>query len=153
MLPSLAHPDAPATSLQDETGAWYDCNDGNFVVPLNPMDALMKATMTGAPAPTGPLPEIPNELGGIWAYIKWEQAGCPNRSQHESDEEYQRGLQELKMLLQEGVDMDTLWKVGAASFVRLPALHLIVLPGGRPCHTSCSITNLHGMGDVIYHFA
>eukprot|EP00873_Tetraselmis_striata_P000762 jgi/Tetstr1/421026/TSEL_012071.t1 len=97
--------------FKDETGSWYDCNDGNFLVPLNPMEALTKATMTGKPAPAGPLPEIPNELGGIWAYIKWEQAGCPNRSQQESDAEYQVGLKELKMLLQEGVDMDTLWKV------------------------------------------
>ena len=33
------------------------------------------------------------ELPGIWAYIKWENDGCPNRSQEESDAEYQRGIQ------------------------------------------------------------
>ncbi len=37
--------------------------------------------------------EPPNELCGIWAYIKWEAAGCPNRSGEESDREYQRAIQ------------------------------------------------------------
>ena len=39
------------------------------------------------------VPEPPNELCGIWAYIKWEAAGCPNRSGEESDREYQRAIQ------------------------------------------------------------
>lgn len=67
-------------------------------------------TMTGEPAPVGPLPEIPNELSGIWAYIKWEEAGCPNRTQEETDREYKAGITEMKELLQEGVSLDQLWK-------------------------------------------
>lgn len=39
------------------------------------------------------------ELCGIWAYIKWEQAGCPNRSKEEADREYEAGIQELVALL------------------------------------------------------
>ena len=41
----------------------------------------------------------PQELCGIWAYIKWEQAGCPNRSQSEADHEYEAAIQELVGLL------------------------------------------------------
>ena len=41
------------------------------------------------------LPELPGELSGIWSYIKWEVAGCPNRSQQESDAEYQLAIQVL----------------------------------------------------------
>lgn len=34
----------------------------------------------------------PSELCGIWAYIKWENDGCPNRSAQESDAEYQASI-------------------------------------------------------------
>lgn len=46
-----------------------------------------------------PLPPLPQELCGIWAYIKWEQAGCPNRSKEEADREYEASIQELVALL------------------------------------------------------
>lgn len=39
------------------------------------------------------------ELCGIWAYIKWEQAGCPNRAKDEADREYEVAIQELIALL------------------------------------------------------
>ena len=42
------------------------------------------------------LPELPGELSGIWSYIKWEAAGCPNRGQQESDAEYQQAIQVLR---------------------------------------------------------
>ena len=32
------------------------------------------------------------ELCGIWAYIKWEAAGCPNRSKEEADREYENAI-------------------------------------------------------------
>jgi hypothetical protein len=35
------------------------------------------------------MPLLLQELQGVWAYIKWEVAGCPNRSQQEADAEYQ----------------------------------------------------------------
>lgn len=61
--------------------------------------------LTLLPLPT--LPPLPptclflpeQELCGIWAYIKWEQAGCPNRSKEEADREYEAGIQELITLL------------------------------------------------------
>ena len=39
------------------------------------------------------------EICGIWAYIKWECAGCPNRSKEEADGEYEAGIQEMVTLL------------------------------------------------------
>lgn len=32
------------------------------------------------------------ELCGIWAYIKWEVSGCPNRSKEEADREYEAAI-------------------------------------------------------------
>mmetsp|Transcript_39261 Transcript_39261/g.92974 ORF Transcript_39261/g.92974 Transcript_39261/m.92974 type:complete len:1415 (-) Transcript_39261:222-4466(-) len=95
----------------ENTGQWFDCNGSNFVLALNPMEVLTKKTLSGEPAPQGPLPELPNELCGIWAYIKWEQAGCPNRSQEESDLEYRAGIREMQNLLREGVPLKRLWQV------------------------------------------
>jgi hypothetical protein len=46
-----------------------------------------------AQVPDSELPELPGELAGIWAYIKWEVAGCPNRSQQESDAAYQASIE------------------------------------------------------------
>ena len=39
------------------------------------------------------LPDLPGELCGIWAYIQWEAAGCPNRSAADSDNAYQQAIQ------------------------------------------------------------
>lgn len=39
------------------------------------------------------LPDLPGELCGIWAYIQWEEAGCPNRSSADSDAEYQKSIE------------------------------------------------------------
>ncbi len=48
----------------------------------------------GAQAPLAAvLPDLPGELCGIWAYIQWEEAGCPNRSQADSDAEYQKSIE------------------------------------------------------------
>lgn len=42
--------------------------------------------------PDAELAELPGELCGTWAYIKWEQAGCPNRTEQESQREYQAAI-------------------------------------------------------------
>lgn len=77
--------------------AWYDFYGSNFHIPLRlalSSMSLDEATLDGdGPIPDDLLPELPGELTGIWAYIKWEHDGCPNRSQHDSDQEYQRGIQ------------------------------------------------------------
>lgn len=42
--------------------------------------------------PPQTMEEPPSELCGVWAYIKWENDGCPNRSAQESDSEYQASI-------------------------------------------------------------
>ena len=49
--------------------------------------------------PDSELPELPGELAGIWAYIKWEVGGCPNRSEQESDAAYQASIEARACLL------------------------------------------------------
>ena len=78
------------------SGVWYDFYGGNFHVPLR----LALSSMAydedddeDVRIPDDQLPELPEELTGIWAYIKWEHDGCPNRSQQDSDNEYQMGIQ------------------------------------------------------------
>lgn len=74
----------------------YDLFGSNFQVPLRM--ALTSLSMDDEDMPEGTLipdselPELPGELCGIWAYIQWEAAGCPNRSQQESDAEYQKAI-------------------------------------------------------------
>ena len=65
--------------------SWYDNKGNNYHVPLQPA-----ADGAGGLAQ---LPEPPVELCGIWAYIKWENNGCPNRPGHEADAEYQLAIQ------------------------------------------------------------
>lgn len=72
--------------IKEETsGQWFDYGGSNFSVPLR-----LDIATAGVPAPAAaglqpPLlppesvPPLPQELCGIWAYIKWEAAGCPNR--------------------------------------------------------------------------
>ena len=71
-------------------GSWYDYKGDNYHVPLLPgqADPAAKQQMDESQ-----IPEPPTELCGIWAYIKWESDGCPNRSGQEADAEYQRSIQ------------------------------------------------------------
>ncbi len=70
------------------------------------------------PAPTQDIPQLPQELCGIWAYIKWELAGCPERSQHDADAEYQEAIEELKDLLRMGIPLDEIWRVARGEGTR-----------------------------------
>ena len=73
----------------------YDLFGSNFQVPLRLALTSMsmdEADMQGTLIPDSELPELPGELCGIWSYIQWESAGCPNRSQAESDNEYQKAI-------------------------------------------------------------
>jgi hypothetical protein len=56
-----------------------------------------------------PAPHQPQELCGIWAYIKWECSGCPNRSKAEADREYEASIQELIMLLRRWAVCEGAW--------------------------------------------
>ncbi|KAL4448876.1 hypothetical protein ABPG77_007593 [Micractinium sp. CCAP 211/92] len=116
------------------TGEWYDLNGTNFQVALrgdseDPMAVPVAQPVAGANGKNGngkangatldlppllPLdrvPQLPQDLCGIWAYIKWEVAGCPNRSKEEADREYEQGIQEMVMLLRRGRPLDELWRV------------------------------------------
>ena len=57
------------------------------------------------------IPEIPSELAGIWSYIMWETAGCPDRSQEAADREYREGIAQLQACLMRGKTLDELWQV------------------------------------------
>lgn len=85
--------------IKDEsTGTWYDQFGSNFKVPLQLALTSMAFDeddddVAPAQLPDSELPELPTELCGIWAYIKWETAGCPQRNQAESDAEYQKAIE------------------------------------------------------------
>jgi hypothetical protein len=69
--------------LKDEsTNTWYDHYNSNFVVPLR-----LAATQEVLD-----IPELPQELSNIWAYIKWEASGSPHRTATEASVEYQVGI-------------------------------------------------------------
>ena len=73
----------------------YDLYDSNFHVPLVAVHSasVQESLDDFQLIPDEQLPVLPDELCGIWAYIKWESAGCPNRSQEESDKEYRVGIE------------------------------------------------------------
>ena len=87
-------------TAQDDWQRWlcpcrYDLFGSNFQVPLRLALTSMsmdEGDMQGMLIPDSKLPELPGELCGIWAYIQWESAGCPNRSKAESDAEYQKSI-------------------------------------------------------------
>eukprot|EP00210_Caulerpa_lentillifera_P004353 g4151.t1 len=83
------------------SGRWSDDNGSNFSMLLKP--PTEKLTF---------IPDIPQKLCDIWAYLKWEISGCPNRSMEDANAEYQVGIQEIKALLQEGLSLDEIWRVG-----------------------------------------
>ena len=97
--------------VKDASGdRWFDFNGTNFRVPLDLSDACEVEFADVAPG-GGPLPEIPQKLAGIWAYVKWELAGCPERSQDAADQEFKAGLQEMKQFLRAGTPLEELWTV------------------------------------------
>ena len=78
------------------------------------------------------IPEIPANMAGIWAYIMWEHAGCPNRSSEEADREYQQGIGELQQCLCRGKTLGELWQVRAARGPsRCRLLHVMLAAGGE----------------------
>ncbi|QDZ23333.1 alpha-glucan water dikinase [Chloropicon primus] len=102
---------------------WYNCREegSNFTIPLgqgaedrssSPAAKAKSSTAAATPARRqAPIPELPADLCGIWAYIKWEHSGCPERSAVEADREFQEGIEEMKAFLHEGYALDDLWKV------------------------------------------
>ena len=72
------------------SGTWYDQGGTNYHIPLTGSVAMMSIDEQ---IPDAELPDLPGELCGIWSYIKWEQAGCPNRNEQESQAAYRHAIQ------------------------------------------------------------
>ena len=107
--------------IKDEaTNTWYDLRGKNFQVPLRAeiVQALREVAESSEEEddlpliPLESLPSLPQDLCGIWAYIKWEAAGCPNRSKEEADAEYKNAIEEMTLLLRRGQELQDLWRVG-----------------------------------------
>lgn len=72
------------------SGTWYDQGGTNYHIPLTGSVATMSIDEQ---IPDAELPDLPGELCGIWSYIRWEQAGCPNRSEQESQAAYREAIE------------------------------------------------------------
>ena len=71
------------------SGTWYDQGGTNFHIPLTGSVATMSIDEQ---IPDAELPDLPGELCGIWSYIKWEQAGCPNRNEQQNQQAYKEAI-------------------------------------------------------------
>ena len=67
----------------------YDQGGSNYHIPLTGSVAMMSIDEQ---IPDAELPDLPGELCGIWSYIKWEQAGCPNRSEEQSQAAFHEAI-------------------------------------------------------------
>ena len=120
---------------------WYSCAEeegGNFRVHLGG-DSASAPAVSPSPTPSAAapeprrrasIPELPSELCGIWAYVKWEHSGCPERSTQDADREYSEGIEEMKSLLRDGHTLEDLWRV-ANGEEKLRDFYARV-SGGRP---------------------
>ena len=123
----------------DRSGTWYDLNGGNFHIPLrlesialanNDETECMKdekrhenreAKKTRNLLSEKEIPPIPQELAGVWSYMKWEAAGCPNRSQEEADREYKNAFKEIVMFLRRRVSLGELQSIAHDGYQRYQA--------------------------------
>ena len=111
------------------SGEWYDINGSNFHVPIDLAES--EGSMGGTEMVQQyenrellreeDIPSIPQDLSGVWSYMKWEVSGCPNRSQEEADREYQNAIQEIAMFLRQGCSLDELKKVAEDGVERYKA--------------------------------
>ena len=117
---------------------WYDLNGANFQIPLRQMEpgdgrapsqpsngnnGNGSSTSNGVTASSQPqvvqedllpmeqIAAIPQDLSGVWAYMKWEAAGYPARSKEEADSEYEASLRELALLLRRRISLSDLQSV------------------------------------------
>jgi len=117
----------------EESGRWFDVHGGNFHIPLGVegvtrYESASESSETddeGVPQEAqnvlmsmDDIAEVPQDLAGVWSYMKWEAAGCPNRSGEESDREYNNAIREIQMFLRQGVSLDGLRGVADAGVGR-----------------------------------
>ena len=116
---------------EKETGQWYDVHGANFHIPLglagvSPEPPSYSSSEEGEGGSDGAttllsfdeIPAVPQDLAGVWSYMKWEASGCPNRSQEESDREYQNAIREIQGFLRQGCGLDVLRAVSDAGVGR-----------------------------------
>ena len=72
------------------SGTWFDQGGTNYHIPLTGSVAMMSIDEQ---IPDAEIPDLPGELCGIWSYIKWEQAGCPNRNEQQSQAAYREAIE------------------------------------------------------------
>lgn len=104
------------------SGTWYDQGGTNFHIPLTGSVATMSIDEQ---IPDAELPDLPGELCGIWSYIKWEHAGCPNRNEQQNQQAYQEAI--------------------AVSLLKSTVVypHHITLCSGAVHNTSCTCWHCH----------
>lgn len=114
-----------------ESGRWYDIHGGNFHIPLGLEGVTLKSAGYSSSESEDEdgdeiamllsfdeIPDVPQDLAGVWSYMKWEASGCPNRSGEESDREYQNAIQEIQGFLRQGCGLDALRAVSDAGVGR-----------------------------------
>lgn len=116
---------------ETESGRWYDIHGGNFHIPLGLEGVSLNSAGYSSSESDGKggddiamllsfdeIPDVPQDLAGVWSYMKWEASGCPNRSQEESDREYQNAILEIQGFLRQGCGLDVLHAVSDAGVGR-----------------------------------
>jgi len=94
----------------DATNTWYDNNGTNFTVALRkPQGSTDSALSSTEDVMDGSV--LPKDLCDRWAWVRWDQAGRPSRSEKQAAEDYSRGVQEMREVLLKGATLDELWKV------------------------------------------
>lgn len=106
---------------ETEGGRWYDIHGGNFHIPLS-LEGVSSTTAGYSSSESedeghdgralllsfDEIPDVPQDLAGVWSYMKWEASGCPNRSEEESDREYQNAILEIQGFLRQGCGLEVL---------------------------------------------
>uniref|UniRef100_A0A383VC26 Uncharacterized protein n=1 Tax=Tetradesmus obliquus TaxID=3088 RepID=A0A383VC26_TETOB len=82
----------------DATNTWYDHLGSNFAVPLR----SGKEEAGQAVVKTAERQKLPQALCDTWAWIRWDHAGRPHRSEEQADLEYEAAVAEMSGLLAAG---------------------------------------------------
>ncbi|KAK3236472.1 alpha-glucan water dikinase [Cymbomonas tetramitiformis] len=104
------------------------------------------AAAGSAQAPVAPpqralpsLPEDAPELCSLKAYLMWESAGRPDRSEEESEMEYQKGIRDLEAQLSAGLTLEEIEKQLRApkpTTAPQPSSQSTLQPPAEPAHTA-----------------
>lgn len=102
----------------DATATWYDCHGTNFVVDLHKSATEAKRSQD--------IPAPPKELCDVWAWIKWDYSGRPNRGQAQAQLEYDNAISEMLTLLRAGRPLDELQRVARGEVLYKEYKHNII---------------------------